>query len=61
MKEVPAKWTTIAVMSPSSGTFERAPGAFVVPDIAILRGDIETRYATEGKRRVMQARKKGGR
>lgn len=60
MENIPTKWATIAVFSPSSGTLEPAPGAFCDSQSAILRADIETRYATEGKRRVMQARKQGG-
>lgn len=61
MKEAPTKWTAIAVTLPTSGALTPIPGAFATPDAAILSDDIETRYATEGKRRVMQARKKGGR
>ena len=61
MKEAPEKWTAIAITLPTSGALTPIPGAFATPDAAILRDDVETRYATEGKRRVMQARKKGGR
>ncbi|CDG39605.1 MULTISPECIES: hypothetical protein [Asaia] len=61
MKEAPANWTAIAVTLPKSNALTPIPGAFATPDAAILRDDVETRYATEGKRRVMQARKKGGR
>lgn len=61
MRDAPEKWTAIAVTLQSNGALTPLPGAFVTPETAILRSDIETRYATEGKRRVMQARKKGGR
>ncbi|MDR6182011.1 hypothetical protein QE368_000853 [Asaia bogorensis NBRC 16594] len=61
MKEVPAQWTVIGFVSPSSGAQIEVPGSVMSISEANLRHDVEVRNERLGSRTVIKCRKKGGR
>lgn len=58
MKEAPAKWTVIGFISPSNGAMVDAPGALMSISEAQTRPDVQFRYRTAGKRRVIEIKAK---
>jgi len=58
VKEAPKTWVVIGFVSPSNGAMVDAPGSVMSISEAQTRPDVQFRYRTAGKRRVIEIKAK---